>query len=389
MQKITYIYFFDNGKIAATANIHCTQLLSASEAEKYKKETSPGIIFMLSQPRINFYKLKTNYRISSNALGLSFDLPQHNLSATEVVDQKLVKIDYSGMSEITRAAHSLNPAITLKLVKKLASNEKFAAIAAPYLKQSVNNELNGYDAKKYPAFKNMVVFKKRWEYRPGHFGDFPEPYRYLFEYNGYVYDLSGEVLQKTIMDSLLKTIQAYKGPSTNMQNGTTGKLSDGVSGESINRYLLLGMEAWLKDRFLSVKGNEIPSSGFGNFMTTRYATVLKAGTYSTEIVEKGTVPDKRRDWVIIVDSFENKVAAAQAFKKLCDSLLSFKHEKFQLKQVQKSDEEVVWMPHALHNDLPPELSKVEIRVLLNERFFVANGKIEMRYEVLITVGCQL
>ncbi|HMO32710.1 MAG TPA: hypothetical protein PKE63_01080 [Lacibacter sp.] len=379
-------FYFDNGFVAATSIVECLKKLSASEAAQYKSNTPPAFASFATRPTNIEYKTSGRYQVSSSAVGLSFELAQHNLEASESAEQKTVLIDYCGISQDNRAAYGAQNPITLKLVKKLGVNDKFATIAAPYLKESFNNELNGYDAKKYPAFKNMVIFKKRWEYMPGRFYDHPEPYRYLFEYNGYVYDLAGENPQKAILDSLLKTIQVYKGaPTTAATTPATGTNAN----EAFNRDLLLGMEEWLKDQFATVKGREKPSNTLGALMTKRFETTLKLGSYPTEIVEEGLAPDKRRDWTGTLGSFDSKANALKMYNDWQKTFSTFKHELFQLKLVRKTEDEVVWSPHQLQQGLPPQFSKMELRLRLKESFLVENGKMVTRYEVLLTTGSKL
>jgi hypothetical protein len=266
-------------------------------------------------------------------------------------------------------------------------NEKFATVAAPYLKESYNNQLNGYDAKKYPAFKNMVVFKKRWEFRPGMFGDLPEPYRYLFEFNGFVYDLSGEITQRSIMDSILKTLRVYKGVlNSDAKILTGGTKTDGT----FNRDLLLGMDEWLKDRFEAYKGTKKETKILREALgTQRFETTLKLGKYPTEIVEEGFIPDNRRDWVGTLGTFDSKEEALKLFNEWQKIFLTFKHEQFQLKEVRKTEDEVVWSPQASQKGLPEQFSTMEVRLRVKQQFLIENGTMVVRYLVLLSVGSKL
>jgi hypothetical protein len=379
-------FYFDNGFVAATSIVECLKMLSSSEAVKYENNKPPAFPSFTTRPTRIEYKTSGRYQVSSSALGLSFELPQHNLEASESAAEKMVFIDYVGVPKDNRAVYGAKNPITLKLVKKMGVNEKFATVAAPYLKESYNNQLNGYDAKKYPAFKNMVVFKKQWEFRPGMFSDLPEPYRYLFEFNGYVYDLSGEIMQHTILDSILKTIQVYKaGPTTTATTPTTSTYPS----ETFNRDLLLGMEEWLKDQFAAVTGKEKPSNTLGAVMTKRFETTLKMGNYPTEIVEEGLISDKRRDWVGTLGSFDSKEEALKLYNDWQKTFLTFKHEQFQLKEVRKTEDEVVWSPQLLQQGLPEQFSLMELRLRVKQQFLIENGTMVVRYHALLSVGSKL
>jgi hypothetical protein len=380
-------FYFDNCFVAATSFFECLQKLSSYEAEQYRSNKPPAFATFTTRPIRIEYKTSGRYQVGSSALGLSFELAQHNLEARASAEQKMVLIDYIGVPQDNRAVYGAENPITLKLVKKMGVNEKFATIAEPYLKESYNNQLNGYEAKKYPAFKNMVVFKKQWEYRPGMFSNLPEPYRYLFEFNGYVYDLSGEITQRSIMDSILKTIQVYKaGPTTTATTPSTST----YPGETFNRDLLLGMEEWLKDRFAAYKGIKKETNTLREALgTQRFETTLKLGNYPTEIVEEGLIPDKRRDWVGTLGSFDSKEEALKLYNDWQKTFLTFKHEQFQLKEVRKTEDEVVWSPQLLLQGLPEQFSTMEVRLRVKQQFLIENGTMAVRYVVLLSVGSKL
>jgi hypothetical protein len=380
-------FYFDNGFVAATSFFECLKKLSSYEAEQYRSNKPPAFATFTTRPIRIEYKTSGRYQVSSSAVGLSFELAQHNLKARESAAEKMVFIDYVGVPKDNRADYGAENPITLKLVKKMGVNEKFATVAAPYLKESYNNQLNGYDAKKYPAFKNMVVFKKRWEFRPGMFGDLPEPYRYLFEFNGFVYDLSGEITQRSIMDSILKTLRVYKGVlNSDAKILTGGTKTDGT----FNRDLLLGMDEWLKDRFEAYKGTKKETKILREALgTQRFETTLKLGKYPTEIVEEGFIPDNRRDWVGTLGTFDSKEEALKLFNEWQKIFLTFKHEQFQLKEVRKTEDEVVWSPQASQKGLPEQFSTMEVRLRVKQQFLIENGTMVVRYLVLLSVGSKL